>query len=51
MKKNRLELILKVGMAGGSLSVWSLSNKEGRRSFLVKRNESTLKKLMDEKDS
>lgn len=51
MKKNKLELILEVSAAGGLLSVWSLSNKEGKRSFLVKRDESTLKALMDEKDA
>jgi len=51
MKKTKLELILEVGAAGGSLSVWSSTNKEGNRSFLVKRDESTLKELMDEKDA
>ncbi len=51
MKKNKLELILEVGAAGGSLSVWSSTNKEGNRSFLVKRDESPLKALMEEKDA
>ena len=51
MAKEKQELILEVGAAGGSLSVWSLSDKEGKRSFLVKRDESTLKELMDEKDA
>ena len=51
MKKTKLELILEVGAAGGSLSVWSSTNKEGNRSFLVKRDESPLKALMEEKDA
>lgn len=49
--KKKLELILEVGAAGGSLSVLSSTNKEGRRSFFVKRDESTLKELMDGKDA
>ncbi|MDM7986625.1 MAG: hypothetical protein QUS13_04775 [Smithella sp.] len=49
--KKKQELILEVGAAGGSLSVWSSTNKEGNRSFLVKRDESPLKALMEEKDA
>ena len=51
MKKNKQELILKVGAAGGSLSVWSVSAKDGTRSFVVKTDESTLKDFMDEEDA
>jgi hypothetical protein len=50
MKKKKQELILKVGAAGGSLSIWSVNEKDGTRSFLVKRNESTLKELMNSED-
>ena len=39
--KDKQELILKVGSAGGSLSVWAVNAKDGARSFLVKRDEST----------
>ena len=51
MKKNKQELILKVGAAGGSLSLWSVSAKDGTRSFVVKTDESTLKGLMTEEDA
>ncbi|OGP83094.1 MAG: hypothetical protein A2V87_07535 [Deltaproteobacteria bacterium RBG_16_58_17] len=51
MKKNRQELILKVGAAGGSISVWSVSVKDGTRSFMVKTDESTLKELMTKEDA
>ena len=51
MKKNRQELILKVGAAGGSISVWSVSAKDGTRSFMVKTDESTLKELMTKEDA
>jgi len=51
MKKNKQELILKVGAAGGSISVWSVSAKDGTRSFVVKTDESTLKELMDKEDA
>ncbi len=47
MKKGELELILKVGGAGGSISVWSVSAEDGTRSFVVKTDESTLKEFMD----
>jgi hypothetical protein len=45
------ELVLKVGAAGGSLSVWSVNAKDGTRSFVVKTDESTLKEFMDEEDA
>ena len=51
MKKNKQELILKVGAAGGSISVWSVNAKDGTRSFVVKTDESTLKAFMDEEDA
>ena len=51
MKKNKQELILKVGAAGGSISVWSVSAKDGTRSFVVKTDESTLKELMTKEDA
>lgn len=35
------ELVLKIGAAGGSLSVWSVNAKDGTRSFLVKHPTST----------
>jgi len=51
MKKNKQELILKVGAAGGSISVWSVNAKDGTRSFVVKTDESTLKELMTEEEA
>lgn len=52
MKKGEEQkLILKVGAAGGSLSVWSVNTKDGTPSFVVKTDESTLKELMDEEDT
>jgi hypothetical protein len=45
------ELILKIGAAGGSLSVWSVNAKDGTRSFLVKQDESTLKEFMTKEDA
>jgi hypothetical protein len=48
---DKQELILKVGAMGGSLSVWSVSAKDGTRSFLVKTDETTLKEFMDEEDA
>jgi len=48
---NEQELILKVGAMGGSLSIWSVSAKDGTRSFLVKTDETTLKEFMDEEDA
>lgn len=51
MKRNKQELILKVGAMGGSISVWSLKSKDGTRSFIVKTDESTLKEFMDEEDA
>jgi hypothetical protein len=51
MKKNEQELILKVGAAGGSLSVWSVNAEDGTRSFVVKQNETVLKGFMDEEDA
>lgn len=51
MKKGEPELILKVGGAGGSISVWSVSAEDGTRSFVVKTDESTLKEFMDEKEA
>jgi hypothetical protein len=45
------ELIVKIGAAGGSLSVWSVSAKDGTRSFLVKQDESTLKEFMTKEDT
>jgi len=44
------ELVLKIGAAGGSLSVWSVNAKDGTRSFLVRQDETTLRELMDEED-
>ena len=52
MKKGEEQkLILKVGAAGGSLSVWSVNTKDGTPSFVVKTDESTLKEFMDEEDT
>jgi hypothetical protein len=51
MKKNKQELILKVGAAGGSISLWSVGAKDGTRSFLVEKDESTLKDLMTAEDA
>jgi hypothetical protein len=51
MKKNEPELILKVGGAGGSLSVWSVNAKDGARAFVVKVNETILKGVMDDEDA
>jgi len=51
MKKNNQELILKVGAAGGSISLWSVGAKDGTRSFVVERDESTLKDLLPEEET
>lgn len=51
MKKNEPELILKVGAAGGSTSLWSINSKDGTRSFVVTTDESTLKELMTDEDA
>ena len=48
---NKQELVLKVGAAGGSLSIWSVNAKDGTQSFVVKRDESTLKEFMSEEDA
>ena len=45
------ELILKIGAAGGSLSVWSVNTKDGTPSFVVKTDESTLKEFMTKEDA
>lgn len=45
------ELVLKIGAAGGSLSVWSVNAKDGTRSFLVKQDETTLKDLMTKEEA
>ena len=45
------KLILKIGAAGGSLSVWSVNAKDGTRSFLVKQDESTLKEFMTKENA
>jgi hypothetical protein len=50
-KREEQELALKVGAAGGSLSVWSVNTKDGTPSFVVKTDESTLKEFMDEEDT
>ena len=50
-KNGKQELVFKVGAAGGSLSIWSISAKDGTRSFVVKTDESTLKEFMDEDDA
>ena len=49
MKKQ--ELILKIGAAGGTISLWSVNAKDGTRSFVVKTDESTLKGLMTEEEA
>lgn len=51
MSKKRRKLVFKIGAAGGSLSVWTVNAEDGTRSFLVKRNESTLKELMTKEDA
>jgi hypothetical protein len=51
MNKKRRELVLKIGAAGGSLSVWTVNAEDGTQSFLVKRNESALKEFMTEEDA
>ena len=45
------ELVLKIGAAGGSLSIWSVIAKNGTRSFLVKQDETTLKDLMTKEEA
>ena len=51
MKKNKPELIFEVGAAGGSIGIWAVKDKGGNRSFIITRDESTLKEFMDEVDS
>jgi hypothetical protein len=48
---DKQELILEIGSAGGSLSVWSVNAKDGTRSFLVKRDEYTLMDFLDKEDA
>jgi len=43
-------LILEIGAAGGTLSVWSVNAMDGIRSFLVKQDESTLMEFLDEEE-
>ena len=50
-KNGKQELILKIGAAGGSLSIWSISAKDGTRSYLVKQDETTLKEFMTKEDA
>lgn len=49
--KGKQELMLKVGAAGGSLSIWAVHAKDGTRSFLVKQDESTLRGMLDKEDA
>ncbi len=42
---------LKLDRQGAELSIWSVNVKDGTRSFLVKRDESTLKAFMDKEDA
>jgi hypothetical protein len=51
MEKNKQELILRVGAAGGSISLWSVGAKDGTRSFVVEKDESTLKDLLPEEET
>jgi len=44
------ELLLEVGAAGGSISIWAVKDRDGNRSFIISRDESTLKEFMDEED-
>jgi len=44
------ELLLEVGAAGASISIWAVKDKDGNRSFIISRDESTLKEFMDEED-
>jgi hypothetical protein len=48
---NNQELVLKVGAAGGSLSVWSVNAKDSTRSFVVITDESTLKDFLNKEDA
>ena len=48
---NEQDLILELGAAGGTLSVWSVNATDGVRSFLVKQDESTLMDFLDEEDA
>lgn len=50
MKISKLKLILKVGAAGGEISLWLVNAKDSNRSFIVTTDESTLKAFMDEED-
>jgi len=50
-KSNKRELILEVGAAGGSISVWSVKAKGGLRSFLIIKDETTLKEFMTKEDA
>lgn len=49
--RKKPELILEVGAAGGSISLWSINTKDGKRSFIVTTDESTLQEFMDEEDA
>ena len=49
--KKKSELILEVGGAGGSISLWSVIDKDSSRGFIITTDESTLKQLLDEEDA
>jgi hypothetical protein len=51
MKKNKLELILEVGAAGGTISLWSINTKDSAPSFIITTDESTLREFMDDDDA
>jgi hypothetical protein len=51
MSKKRQQMVLKIGAAGGTLSVCKVTTEDGTQSFLVKRDESTLKEFMIKEDA
>ena len=50
MNEEKKELVLEIGAAGGSLSVWSETDKDGAQFFFVVQDESILKDFLDKED-
>ena len=50
MSKEKIEVILKVGAAGGSLTIFGVESPDGQWKFFQERNESAAYDLLSEED-
>lgn len=50
MTRKKIEIILKVGAAGGSLTLFGSKSANGKWDFFIERNEAAMCDLMDEED-